>query len=193
MSWLLELDAQILYAVNGLNTPFLDELMWQLSRTLFSIPLYLFFIYLMYKKEGWKFWKPLIAVLLVVVLADQISVQCFKEVVCRFRPSHTPGIMEHLHYYTLSSGDQYHGGSYGFVSSHAANTFGVATFMALFAKRGWVVALVLFWASAVSLSRVYLGVHFPTDILAGGALGALAGWAVYVTYVKFGRKYGWLN
>lgn len=193
MGWLLDLDKQILYFINGLNTPFLDQVMWQLSHTLLSVPVYLFFIYLLYKGEGKNLWRPLLAIGLVVLLADRISVECFKDVVCRPRPSHTPGIMEHLHYFVKSNGDAYHGGPFGFVSSHAANTFGVAVFMALYARRRAITAITLTWATVVSLSRVYLGVHFPTDILAGGALGALIGWGCYWLYRTLGRKYGWIE
>mgnify|MGYP002663963168 CR=1 FL=1 len=193
MEWLLGIDTRILYFINGLNTPFLDEVMWVISKPMLSIPIYLFFIYLFYTLDGKNFWKPLLAVILVVTLADRISVECFKDVVCRLRPSHTEGILENLHFYVKSNGKAYQGGLYGFVSSHAANTFGVAVFMMLYAKRKYVTAIALVWASVVSLSRVYLGVHFPPDILAGGALGALLGWFVFLGYKKLSKKYGWVN
>ena len=193
MEWLLGIDTRILYFINGLNTPFLDEVMWIISKPMLSIPIYLFFIYLFYTLDGKNFWRPLLAVILVVTLADRISVECFKDVVCRLRPSHTEGILENLHFYVKSNGKTYQGGLYGFVSSHAANTFGVAVFMMLYAKRKYVTAIALVWASVVSLSRVYLGVHFPTDILAGGALGALLGWFVFWGYKKLSKKYGWVN
>lgn len=193
MEWLIGIDTKILYFINGLNSPFLDEVMWLISKPMLSIPIYLFFIYLFYNREGKNLWRPLLAVVLVVTLADRISVECFKDVVCRLRPSHTAGIMENLHFYVKSNGEAYQGGLYGFVSSHAANTFGVALFMALYAKRRSITAVVLSWAAIVSLSRVYLGVHFPTDILAGGALGALLGWLVYWGYQRLAVRYGWMN
>lgn len=193
MGWLLGIDTQILYFINGLHTPFLDQVMWQLSHTLVSIPLYVYFIYLFYKAEGKNLWRPLLAIVLVVVLADRISVECFKDVVCRLRPSHTVGVMENLHFYIKSTGEAYLGGQYGFVSSHAANTFGVATFVAFFARRRFVTILAASWAVLVSLSRVYLGVHFPTDVLVGGALGVLIGWLCYLAYQKLIQKYGSVN
>jgi len=193
MGWLLGIDTQILYFINGLHTPFLDQVMWQLSHTLVSIPLYVYFIYLFYKVEGKNLWRPLLAIVLVVVLADRISVECFKDVVCRLRPSHTVGVMENLHFYIKSTGEAYLGGQYGFVSSHAANTFGVATFVAFFARRRFVTILAASWAVLVSLSRVYLGVHFPTDVLVGGALGVLIGWLCYLAYKKLTLKYGSVN
>jgi len=91
MEWLLGIDTRILYFINGLNTPFLDEVMWIISKPMLSIPIYLFFIYLFYTVDGKNFWRPLLAVILVVTLADRISVECFKDVVCRLRPSHTEG------------------------------------------------------------------------------------------------------
>lgn len=193
MGWLLGVDTQILYFINGLHCPFLDAVMWQLSKPLVSLPVYAYFIYLLYKGEGKNLWRPLLAIALVVLLADRISVECFKDVVCRLRPSHTPGVMENLHYHIKPNGDAYHGGLYGFVSSHAANTFGVAVFIALYARRKAVTAIALSWAIVVSISRIYLGVHFPTDILAGGALGALIGWLCYYGYQRLARKYGWGN
>ena len=182
MEWLLGLDKHLLYFINGLNFPVLDAVMWQLSKTYTSIPLYLFFIYLFYKNDGKSFWKPLLAAIVVVVLADRISVELFKDVVCRLRPSHTEGVAENLHLFIRSNGSIYKGGLYGFVSSHAANTFGIATFVALYARRRGIAILVFTWAAVVSLSRVYLGVHYPTDIVAGGMLGALVGWLVYLAY-----------
>lgn len=193
MEWLLGLDVKLLYFINGLNSPFMDSVMWILTKPLASLPVYLFFIYLFYKKDGKKLWIPLIGVVLVVVLTDRISVECFKNVFCRLRPSHTEGIMEYLHYYVKSNGDVYRGGMYGFVSSHAANTLGVAFFMALYARRKYVWWVAMSWAIVVSLSRVYLGVHFPTDIICGGALGVLTGWLVYVLYQKLTKRYGWVN
>lgn len=119
------------------------------------------------------------AVVLLIVLSDQVSVHAFKNVVHRLRPCHNPDIQSMVH---LLNGRC--GGSYGFVSSHAANVFALAMFLFLFFREKinnfgvWIFA----WASVVAYSRVYAGVHYPGDIIVGALLGAGIGVAVYKLY-----------
>ena len=114
-----QIDRQLLFAINGSNSPLFDTIMWWVSKPVFGIPFYLLFVFLLYKSFGWKntFLLVLCAVL-AVGLADLSAKYLFKEMFERFRPSQNLEIKEQLHYV-----NNYHGGMYGFVSSHAANMF----------------------------------------------------------------------
>lgn len=127
---------------------------------------------------------PFIA--LTVLLADQISVQLFKEIFLRLRPCHTPTIADFVHTVNNECG-----GLYGFISSHAANTFSVAFFIGLLLKKHypWLLILLLVWASIVSYSRIYLGVHFPGDILGGILVGSLIGIGVFKVLMIINKKF----
>jgi undecaprenyl-diphosphatase len=181
IDYLESIDRAVVLFFNGLNTPFLDEVMWIISAKLTWIPLYVILIYLFARKNNLR--RSMLFVLfaiLVVAITDQSSVHLFKNMFLRYRPSHHALLTENLHFYQFDDGSFYKGGMYGFVSSHAANFFGVLTF-AYFALRsnykkiGWI----LFSISAiVCLSRIYLGVHYLSDVIAGGLLGVLVAWAI---------------
>lgn len=169
---LLEWDKRALIFLNGLHTQGLDPVMLTITKTFFWTPLYLFFIFLIFKtwkKEGWMF---LLGAIVTIVLSDQITSSLMKPFFERLRPSHDPTIQNLLHLV-----NDYRGSLYGFASSHAANTFGIAMFMWL-AFRGiyrWIF-LVFIWAALMTYTRIYLGVHFPGDILVGALVGMISGW-----------------
>lgn len=174
-----DIDTQLFLFLNSMHNPFFDVVMYWASHKLFWIPLYLFFFYLAYKKTGKQIWLVALAAGLVILLSDQISVHAFKNVFHRLRPCHELLIQAKVH---LLNG--HCGGTYGFVSSHAANTFALATFLSLlFENRFRYFALPVFiWAAFVSYSRIYSGVHYPGDVIAGGLVGAGIGIAVYKLY-----------
>lgn len=176
------LDQQLFLFLNSANSPFWDQVMHTISEKIVWAPLYLaIFIYLAvtYKR---KFLVILIFIILGVVLADQISVQ-FKNTVQRLRPCHEPALKDLVH---LVNGEC--GGLYGFVSSHASNSFNVALFTLLFIRRRWYTISIIVWAMVVGYSRIYLGVHYPGDIICGSMLGALVGWSMYKLYVLTDNK-----
>ncbi|MDY0198605.1 MAG: phosphatase PAP2 family protein [Tenuifilaceae bacterium] len=185
LDWLINLDTQVFLLLNGLNSPFFDPIMIFLSGKLTWIPLYLLIIFYMYKRFGWRLVWPLLGVAFVVVLADQISVHLFKNIFERLRPCHNPDIKEMVHLAANRCG-----GKFGFISSHAANAFGVATFLALLLKRRWFLLSIILWATMVSYSRIYLGVHYPGDVLIGGLVGSICGYAVWSLYHWLKRTYG---
>ncbi len=141
------------------------------------IPLYAWLLYLLIRKFKKESMWIIIGVIATVVLTDQISVKLFKEVFERLRPCHEESIAHLVHVVRKC------GGQFGFVSSHACNTFGVAAICGLFLRKhySWILWALLGWALIVSYSRIYLGVHYPGDIICGGLLGFFIGWLIFRT------------
>ena len=182
IEYLESIDIAIVQLVNGWNTPFLDEVMWIVSGRITWIPLYIFLIFLAIKQSGWKAGTLFfLSAVLSVILADFVSTQWMKEVIQRYRPSHNLDIQDHLHYYQIGWGDFYKGGTYGFVSSHAANFCAMATFAISFLidYKKWLNPLLIFIAVLVSFSRIYLGVHYFSDVFVGGLVGVIIAYLVY--------------
>lgn len=149
------------------------------------IPLYLWIIWQLVIKFQWKKIIAILAVTaLCILVADQVSVHLFKNVFQRLRPCHNPAIAEMVHIV-----DGKCGGRFGFVSSHAANTFAVAVWIGLMLQRRLYLIILLLWAGLVSFSRVYLGVHYPADVFGGAILGAITGIFLWLAV----RYQGWLN
>lgn len=169
-----QLDKQFILWFNGLNTPFWDDVMWFVSGKWEWVPFYailLGFIIYYFRKQSFVI-VPI--VILLVTLADQTSVHLFKFVFERPRPCHNPEIGHMLHLVNNSCG-----GPFGFVSSHASNTFALAAYIALLFRNRYGVVFMYVWAAFISLSRVYLGKHYLTDIFFGALLGILIGWLCY--------------
>jgi undecaprenyl-diphosphatase len=171
---LTNLDVKLFLSLNGLHSPFGDTLMPYFSRIVVWFPLYLFTVYLIFRKFRWKGFWVLLFIAMCVTLTDMLSFHAFKEVFHRLRPSYDPSL-SHLVHMVGKKG----GGLYGFVSSHAANVFGVAMFTSILLEKKWFTIIIFFWAFLVSYSRIYLGAHFPGDILGGAFLGMFVGWTVY--------------
>lgn len=172
-------DTQAFLAINGSHNNFFDFIMFWASDKLIWIPLYLFFLYLLYKNYKWKTIGVFLSVIILVVLTDQGSTHLFKNVFLRLRPCHEPQLEGLVH---LVNGKC--GGQFGFISSHAANTFGLAIFLIQFLgkKYRYFMVLILLWALIVSYSRIYLGVHYPGDVIVGAAFGSLLGFAISKIY-----------
>jgi len=173
-----ELDKQVFFFLNGLHSGFFDFLMWWFSDKLIWVPFYLIMFYLLVRKYGWETIAILLSVAILIALSDQIS-GLIKDTVQRYRPSRNPEIGDQVR--TLNG---YLGGNYGFVSSHAANSFALAFFLIKFLKPKKTIFayLLIVWAILVSYSRIYLGVHYPGDILGGALLGVALAWIVVNVY-----------
>lgn len=183
IEFLSNIDSKLFLILNGINSPFWDTIMWHVSGKLTWVPVYLLIVYFIARRYRWKTIWILIAIALVVTLADQISVHFFKNVFERLRPCHNPEIKDIVH---LVKGKC--GGKFGFVSSHAANTFGVATFLLMLFRSRWFSLAILLWAAVVSYSRIYLGVHYPGDVLVGSLLGVVIGWGIWKLFVLICSK-----
>ena len=169
------IDSAILLWINGHYASWSDSLMWVVSQTMTWIPLY----GLMLGLIVWKYrnWKPVVLILLgfvvAVGLSDFIASGILKPLVCRLRPTHEPAV-DPIH---LVKG--YTGGLYGFCSSHAANTMSCALLFSLLWRKKIATTGLMTWVALVSYSRVYLGVHYPSDVIAGWLVGALLAVLVY--------------
>lgn len=182
IEYLENIDQYLVLLINGLHTPLLDELMWWVSARITWIPLYIFLFYLIFRKYNLKFAFLFLAfVVLCIIVADTLSVFALKNFIQRYRPTHNLLLKENLHLYEISKGNYYAGGKFGFVSSHAANFFVlVSSFFFVFRKTFWKTSvLLLFVAILICFSRIYLGVHYLTDLLGGAILGTLVSFILY--------------
>lgn len=161
--------------------------MYWFSNKPFWIPFYLLLFYLAYKQVGKQVWLLALSVALLIALSDQLSVHAFKNVFLRYRPCHNLLIQDKVH---LLNG--HCGGTYGFVSSHAANTFALATFLFLFFRNKikYFGILIFLWATLVSYSRIYSGVHYPADVAVGGLLGISLALIIFKGYKLLNNRVG---
>jgi undecaprenyl-diphosphatase len=169
-----ELDRSLFLFLNSINSPFFDEVMFYISRKYTWIPLYLTVVLLIIIEKGKRAPVFLLFIIALIAITDQTSVRLFKDVFLRLRPCHDPDIAHLVHIVRDRCG-----GLYGFVSSHAANSFAFATFTYLTIRKRWYTILIFSWAAVVSYSRIYLGVHYPADIIGGAALGVITGAALW--------------
>ena len=181
---LKHIDTSLFLFFNGNHTPFMDSVMEGVTNKFTWIPLYLLLLFFVWKKSKNNMWLVVLSVAILITMSDQVSVHLFKEVFHRYRPCHNLLLEGKVN---LINGQC--GGQYGFVSSHAANTFALTTFLIFYFRRKDFALFMYLWASFVSYSRVYAGVHYPFDILGGMVLGIVLGVIGYKTYLHFNKKY----
>ncbi len=169
-------DQQLFTFLNSLHAPWLDPIMAWITGKKEWFPLYALLL-------GWLFWKYKWKKTLVIIVFAAVTITCadlFASGFCkpffeRLRPCHEPSLATVVHIVNGKCG-----GQFGFISSHAANTFGGAMFLFLVARKEapWM-RLLFLWAALVSYSRIYVGVHYPADIMVGGLTGIFWGWLAY--------------
>jgi undecaprenyl-diphosphatase len=180
---LKELDQELFLTLNSYHSPFWDFIMMWFSDRYIWFPFYgLLLIFIVWKLK-WKSIYAIVAILITVIGADQFTSRFMKSYFERLRPCHEESLQPLIH---MVSGC---GGQFGFVSSHAANTFGLAMICwLLFRHRYPWLGLIFIWAIPVSYSRIYLGVHYPLDIVIGAFVGMLIAWFIYLLYTWILKK-----
>lgn len=186
IEFLKDIDQSLLLAINGWNSPFWDSIMWLLTGKVIWFPFYLFLFVLAYRKMPVKtFVLFTIIGFSTVGFADFTANYGIKKTVQRYRPSHHLELGQQLKFHTFEDGNQYRGGQYGFISGHATNSFVIAVFFGLFLKKHYryIFSLLIIWALLVCYTRLYLGVHYPSDIIGGMIYGSviayLGSWAFH--------------
>lgn len=181
---LIQLDIRLFLKLNSLHNDFFDPVMAFISGRVEWVPLYLVVVGIIVYKYRWKSIWIILAIILAVSLADLISTRLFKEQIQRLRPSHNPYLAGRVHLV-----NNYTGGLYGFVSSHAANSFCLAMFTIKLFRQSLISYIMLVYAVLVSYSRIYLGVHYPGDIIGGAIIGASIGISIYYLNCYLTTKY----
>jgi len=185
---IIQFDQNLFFGINqGLSNPFFDWLMPALRNRFFWTPLYLFIVIFLVRNYGKKGWLILLFAVLTFGITDYFSSSAIKPSVERLRPCNDPEIKKEVRNLIAC------GTGYSFPSSHAANHFGLAVFLILVFYHKWrlILPIGLFWAFSISFAQIYVGVHFPLDIVGGALLGSMIGY-VMSTILMLNKSFkGW--
>lgn len=179
MDEIIFLDKEFTLFLNGFYGPCRDLFFYLITSKLLWLPLYAALLWMVFRRQGGRGLMTVIVVALVVLVADQLASGLMKPIFERLRPTHD-GVLQYL----VHTVNGYRGGLFGFASSHAANTFAIASFFALVVRR-WSISLALFsWALLNSYGRIYQGVHFFGDVLVGALVGIVVARLTYELYLR---------
>jgi undecaprenyl-diphosphatase len=175
-------DSDLFQLIHQAHKPWLDQPMVIISGKLTWIPLYAYLIYRLCKEFKSQVWKTILYLISIIIFADQVSSSIFKPLFKRLRPCHVEAFQSWIH---LPDG---RGGLYGFCSSHSANAFAVAIGFFLITRNKPFGLLLLIWATLIAYSRIYLGAHYPLDVIIGAIVGGLGAWTLFKAYTKLTKK-----
>lgn len=179
------IDTEIFLLLNNLHSPFWDSFMSIFSGKMIWAPMYLTIVYILYsnldKRTATLF---SVAIILSIALADVTCARLLRPLAERLRPANLDNPISGMVHIV----DNYRGGVYGFPSCHAANSFGLATILALIVRRRMLAVFIFLWATVNSYSRVYLGVHYIGDLLVGAVIGALIALVIYWLAQRIARR-----
>lgn len=185
MDYLINIDSDFLLWLNGAHNAFFDTFMMLFTGRFIWVPMYLALTYVLFRNMTPKqALMCLVAIALVIVIADQMSSSLIRHSVGRLRPANLENPISNMVHIV----DGYRGGRYGFPSSHAANSFGLAFFLLFLLRRSPIPTFIILWAIVNCYSRIYLGVHYPGDILCGTLVGLVAATVVWFIYKKLTRR-----
>lgn len=175
-------DTSLFLCLNGMHNRYWDYFMTMYSDKFVWIPFYVGFLVVMVRNFRPKVvLSYLLVVAAIILICDQVSSSLLKPMVERMRPSNLDNPISPMVHVVFN----YRGGKYGFPSSHAANAWGISLFAILLAKRKWLTGFLVPWAVLMTYSRVYLGVHYPGDLLVGTFIGILTAVVIYSLCKRF--------
>lgn len=172
-------ERDLFFFLNGSDSTFLDSFMWLYSGKVVWLPLAAFILFVLVYKKNWReSILILVSIALVITLCDQFASHFCKPIFARYRPTHHPDFMDQVKIVF-----DYRSGLYGFISSHAANAFGFAMFMSLLLRNKMFTWTIFSWSVLTAYTRIYLGVHFISDVVCGMFAGIFFGYVVYKLYL----------
>jgi len=177
---LVEIDKKIFLFFNQFNSPFFDKLMWHISGKVGWLPLYFLILYYLIKTFKTRSIYFITVLVILITLSDQLAVILFKNTIKRLRPCHDPSIMSIVHIV-----NNHCGGMYGFISNHAANSFSLAMYSSFLFNQKIFKILIFCWVIIISYSRIYLGIHFPGDVIGGALFGIFLAYIWWFLTTKF--------
>ena len=185
MEQLVELDHELFLFLNKFGNPTWDDFWNFITNKFASIPFYALLVFFLYRALGWK--RTLLCLVLVaavITCTDQLS-NLFKNYFERPRPCRQEGVMEYARFVAVRCG------RYGYFSAHAASSAALVVFMGMILKNYWkhIFAVLIVWGLLVSYSRIYIGVHYPGDVLTGWILGITIGYIFYLLFRFLLKKY----
>lgn len=184
MNDLIFFDKELTLWLNSFYNDYFDIFFHLYTSTLTWIPLYVVLAWVIFSRQGANGIGTVFFIALLITAADQTASSIIKPLVERYRPSHDSVLQYMVH---LVNG--YSGGRFGFVSSHAANTFALATFLSLVIRNRFMSWTLFIWAAINCYSRIYCGVHFVGDIVCGALIGVIFAAIAYQLYLMASLKF----